>query len=569
MDALLLAGVVRELRERIQNGRIERITQPGDAEIVLLLRGPLGKARLLLSAEARFARVHLTETRADNPATPPPFCQALRRHLEGGRIEGIDQLPPLERVLVLRIAARDELGSPTERRLVLELIPPQPNILLLDQEGRILDCLRRIPRREQLPGRAYAPPPPQPGRIDPLDPEAPARLQARWDELAGTPAARLASAVAGLSPRAAARVLPPAQIAGPDPADPADPVDPAAALRTLAAAIQAGDLSPYIGPGSPSAICEADTGGGLLTARRDQARHRVLQALQAHRARLRRKEERQAEELAEAEDADRYRRWGELLLTYMPAIPPGAAMVQVADPVEPERLVDVPIALQLQAKGPAAAAQAHFRRYAKAKRARALVQAQLEATRAEGGQLDDLIVAAETAEDASQLADLAEELEAAGYLRPRPLRSTAPRRRPPREAGAGPRPLQFRTDDGLMVLVGGSALGNDALTMHTAQPGDVWLHAKRMPGAHVVLRMPPGGAGEQPPERSLHQAAALAARYSAGRADAHVPVDYTRRRHVWKPRGARPGFVLYEGERTLMASPDEGRQLSPFTSTEG
>jgi predicted ribosome quality control (RQC) complex YloA/Tae2 family protein len=548
MDALLLAGVVRELGERTQGARIERITQPGDAEIVLQLRGPSGKARLLCSADVRFARVHLTEVRTESPASPPPFCQALRRHLEGGRIEGALQLPPLERVLVLRVAARDELGSPTERRLVVELIPPQPNILLLDERGRILDCLRRIARRDAAPGRTYQPPAPQPGRIDPLQPDAADRLAAAWRERAGDPADRLAGAIAGLSPRTARRLLE------------AEP-DPAAALALLAAALRTGDLSPLIGSGSPSAICERTTAGDAAAARREQARHRALQALRAHRGRLARKEERQALELDEAEQSDRHRRWGELLLTRMPAIPPGAGIVAVEDVEEPGRMVEVPV--PAEARTPAAAAQAHFRRYAKAKRARAQVQAQLEATRAEAAQLDDLIVAAETAEDEAQLAALAEELIAAGYLRP-----PAARRRPQRrEVARGPRPLAFRTDDGLTALVGGSALGNDELTMRLAQPGDVWLHAKKMPGAHVILRLPPGMA--EPPERSLLQAAALAARYSAGRADLRVPVDYTRRRHVWKPRGARPGFVLYGGERTLMAAPDEGRALSPLSVQEG
>jgi predicted ribosome quality control (RQC) complex YloA/Tae2 family protein len=551
VDALLLAAVVRELGERTLHMRIERIVQPAEAELVLQLRGPAGKARVLCSADPRFARILLTDGRVEGPATPPPFCQVLRRHLEGGRIAGIEQLPPLERVAVLHVAARDELGSPARRRLVVELIPPQPNILLLDEAGRILDCLRRIPRRDAIPGRPYQAPAPQPGRIDPLGPDAQARLAAAWPGLSGTPAERLAAAVAGLSPRMARLALE----RGPD---------PAAALAALAAALRSGDLAPYVGGGSPSAICEASVGERLAAAQRERARQRVLQALRAHRTRLARKQERQAAELAEAEQADQHRRWGELLLARMPAIPPGATAVAVADLADPDRPVQVPI--PPGARSPAAAAQAHFRRYAKAKRARALVQAQLAATRAEAAQLDDLMVAAETAEDTAQLEALADELVASGYLRAHPAR-----RRPQRTgavpAARAPRPLAFRTDDGLTVLVGTSALGNDELTLRTARPDDLWLHAKKMPGAHVILRLPPGL--REPPARSLAQAAALAARYSAGRADLRVPVDYTRRRHVWKPRGARPGFVLYEHERTLMAEPDEGRKLSPFSSQEG
>lgn len=553
MDALLLAAVGRELGERTQGARIERITQPAETDIVLQLRGPAGKARLLCSADTRFARIHLTEARGESPATPPPFCQALRRHIEGGRIEGVAQVAPLERILVLRIAARDELGSPTERRLVVELIPPQPNLLLLDSSGRILDCLRRIPRRDAQPGRTYQPPAPQPGRIDPAAPDAADRLRQAWARLPGGVAERLAASVAGLGPRTAARVV---AVARPNAGGDLDLG--LAALAELAGRLDRGDLAAYVGEGSPSAICEAAQAAGAAEARREQARHRVLQALRAHRGRLARKEERQMFELADAEQGDRYRGWGELLLTRMPAIPPGAAAVAVAAVEDPDRLVEVPV--PPEARSAAAAAQAHFRRYAKAKRARAQVQAQLDATRAEAAQLDDLIVAAETADDRGRLEDLAAELEASGYLRPRP-RTPSQKRRPATAKPAGPRPLTFATDDGLTVLVGGSALGNDELTMRLAQPGDIWLHAKRMPGAHVILRMPPG-AGE-PPEGALRQAADLAARYSAGRGDLRVPVDYTRRRHVWKPRGARPGFVLYEGERTLLGEPDRGRAMAP------
>lgn len=546
VDATLLAAAAAEVRRRAVGARVERVSQPAPAVIVLHLWGGDPEARrLLLSAEPALARVHLTWVRRENPAVPPPFCLFLRRHLEGAKLTAVDQ-PGLERVLYLRFSARDELGNPAARTLVAQLLGPRSDIALLDTEGRARESLRhRIPA-----GERYAPPPPQPGKVDPTA-TAPDRLRA----LVG--AGELATTVAGVSPRLARELA----------SEPGEAVD--ALLRTVDAARQ-GRLTAALArawglPPDPEdrvgRACDAGFGERETQARLGAARARAMAAVQANLRRAERKLARQEEELRRAEAADELRQQGELLLCHLHAVPAGTAEVRLPDLVDPEREVTVRLDPRLSA---AANAQAIFRRYQKAKRAQEHLGREIAATRDELAYLADAERAGRQAETLADVAAVEDELVGEGYLRP--PRQSGGRGRAVAPARAAP--LRLPLDGGWEALVGKNARQNDWLTMKAARDGDWWLHAKAIPGSHVLLRGPAGSA-DDPPAAVLRRAAALAAYYSAARQGSHVPVDYTLRRHVWKPRGARPGFVLYRHERTIAVEPEGPQGAEGLRGPEG
>jgi predicted ribosome quality control (RQC) complex YloA/Tae2 family protein len=543
VDATLLAAAAAEVRRRAVGARVERVSQPAPATVVLHLRGADPEARLLLlCADPALARAHLTWRRRENPPVPPPFCLLLRRHLEGARLAAVEQ-PGLERVLYLRFAARDELGNPAEKALALQILGPRSDLALLDAQGRVLESLRRrIP-----PGEPYAPPPPQPGKLDPL--------AAGQDELrAALGRGGAADVVAGVSPRLG-RAL---------------GADAGGLMRTIEEALR-GRLAPPLArawglPPEPAdevgRACDRGFGAREDQARLGEARARALSAVLSHLQRASRKLARQEEELRQAERADELRRQGELLLCHLNAVPRGASEVRLPDIEDPAREVVVRVDPRL---GAAANAQAIFRRYQKARRAQEHLERQIAATRDEVAYLAEAERAARQAETPEDVAALEEELVGEGYLRPQaPTRGRA--RQPARSE-----PLRLTVGDGWEALAGRNARQNDWLTMKAARPDDWWLHAKAIPGSHVLLRAPASRPAAEPPVEVLRRAAALAAYYSSARQGSRVPVDYTLRRHVWKPRGARPGFVLYRNERTIAVDPrgpDEGEPSGPSAGSE-
>ena len=667
VDAWLVAAVGAELEALCRGGRVDRVGQPRPSDLVLQIHSPRGGHHLLLSADPGLNRVHFLPSRPANPATPPAFCQLLRRHVEGARLAACRQ-SGLERVLELHLAARDELGNARPLRLIVELTGRLANIILVGPDGRVLDALRRVSEevnrhREVLPGLPYVPPPRPTARVDPvlaLAAGGPEGLRAELLPALGArdpqepAAARLAAAVFGLTPALAAALAawaggspggpspegatgpkpPPVAprpgadshdaglvrngepgvgadghgVAGaagmprsapPQPTIPCrDPGDEAlaAAVAGLARSISEGRFRPCVletprGPvpsawplpgweaePAPSASDACAQAYGRLAAARqaDALRQRLAAALRAARERTARRIAKQEEEWTRAEDCDHLRVAGELLLAYGHLVARGAAEAWLPSFEDPERQVRVALDPAL---APAANAQRLLRAYRKERRAREEVSARLQASRDEGRYLEETTLALEHAEDARDLAALEAEMAAQGLLRERgPGGASGSARRPAPLRGKGATaggvarpvpapPLRFAADAGWVILVGRSAGSNDHLTMHMARPDDVWLHARQIPGSHVLLQPPADGPGRgEPPGTAILQAARCAAHFSAGRTAAHTAVDFTLRRHVSKPAGARPGFVLYRNERTLVVEPAD---LPPRTEAIG
>lgn len=591
-DATVLAAVVRELDTRLKGARINKIYQPHPRELALLLYASGENHRLLLSCHPQFARMHLTRAEKPNPPQPPVFCMLLRKHLEGGRILAVRQAGR-ERIARLEVGALDELGNPATYTLVAELMGKHSNLVLLAPGARVVDAARRVTEeanayREVLPGLPYVPPPAT-GKLDPAQVTGP-DLAARREAGAGAGGQAwqlVLEAVDGLGPLIAREVAHRAGLAHrPAPELSAGELAAlASACRDLYAEVDAGRFAPVLlldEAGAPKDFAalrlahwrwEQQPGAGMsavldrfFTAREAQEQYSLLRAglartLAGELARVRRKAALQAQELAESEEAESLRRQGELLMGNLWQVEQGAAAVTVTDWHDPEQ-GQVTIALDPHLT-PAENAQAYFRRYQKARAGRAAIQEQLEKSRAEQAYLEQVEATLAGARSLPELAEIRRELEEEGYLRPAGAGAARPgagrRGERPGERGgrpAPPPPLTLRSSDGLEIWVGRNNRQNDALTTRLSAPTDLWLHAKEIPGAHVILRLPPGA---EPPERSLLEAAALAAWFSRARGSANVPVDYTLRKHVRKPAGARPGMVIYDHQRTVYVTPDPAR----------
>lgn len=606
-DGVLLRAAAREAAAALLGARVERVFQP-EPLVVTLCGHRRGEApTLLVSCHPRFARLHLTARAPANPPAPPDFCMLLRKHLEGGAITAVEQAG-LERVLHLAVDRRDAGGEVVRTTLIAELTGKHANLVLVNGGGIILGALRRVPaslsrHREVLPGRAYVAPPAQdklPLSAFLHDPErASAALVARWDapasagppEGGGTAAPawrRLVAAIDGPGPVLARELC---LRAGIDPEGDAASTRLGAlcaALADLAADVEGGRFRPTRAGGafaalplpalaaargvpeevfpSPGALLDAVFAPLEAAERLQRERQRLGQAVAAHLARARTRLAAQEEELREVQGAEAYRVQGELIMAHLHLARPGQASLRVTDYYDPEAPQrEIPLDPRL---GPAANAQVYFKKYARAKRARDVVEEKVHRTREEIAYLESVEAALETASTAAELADVAGELAETGYLKgvKADRRARKGKGAPPRgsagRAGSGMvpagEPLTYLSSDGIRILVGKNNRQNDHLTLRVAAPGDLWLHARQIPGAHVIVRLGGSTASlEDVPRRTLEEAALLAAYHSKARRSANVPVDYAFRRHVRKPRGARPGMVVYTDHRTLSVTPDE------------
>ena len=570
LDAICLTAVVRELRSELLGLRIEKVQQPGRDQVILALRG--GR-KLLLSAGANQARLHLTDISRENPAAPPMFCMLLRKHLAGGRISAIDQ-PALERVVLLTVDMVDELGEPGQRKLVLECMGPRSNLILLDGQDRILDCLRRVdmemsPDRQVLPGLFYRLPPAQKKR-DPLAVE-----EAELDRLLSQagPEAEAASLLLdsffGLSPLICREIA--CRGCGGGEArllTERDRQGLKAAFLAWQDAVKREDFTPYLltREGKPFELSYqpiVQYGGAaegqvfpsfsrLLDAfyetreRLERTRQRgqdLQRAASNARDRARRKLALQEKEYARTQDRDTLRIYGELITANLYRMEKGQSLLRAQNYYDPDcREIDIPLD---PLHTPQQNAAKYVKQYSKAKTAETYLTQQMDIARRERDWLESVLDELTRAETEQDFADIRRELREAGYLK-----GQDPRKKEPRRPAGGPR--QFRSSAGLRILVGRSNEQNDQLTKN-AYRSDYWFHTQRIHGSHVILC----AEGGEPDEQSMTEAAILAAWFSQGRDSGRVAVDYTQVRNVKKPAGARPGMVVYDPYQTAYVAPSE------------
>ena len=576
LDALCLSGVVAELKPILTGAKIDKVHQPGRDEMILALRLGRGNGRLLLSASPNHPRLQMTELSRENPDAPPMFCMLLRKHLMGGRILSVEQ-PHLERIVELRLEVLDELGDRKERRLILEAMGRRANLVLVDDQGRIVDCLRRVDgdmsaQRQLLPGLFYRLPPamekadptaldggewlrrveqaPGESRVDHwlLDTfggwsplvcreiafQAGGRVDVTFDELGPQGRVRVGEAAGALLKTVRENNFTPTVIS----------VEKRPKDFTFFPAEQyeeAGECTVY-----PSFSALMDR---FYEQRENQERIRqkgqdLIRSVTNARDRTARKLANQQRELEATQDRERLRQFGDIITSNLHAMERGMATLRAMDFYDPEG-GEVEIKLD-PLLTPQQNAAKYYKEYNKAKTAEEMLTIQLEKGRRELDYLNSVLENITLAEGERDLQEIRQELADTGYLR-RQIKGRDKGRR------LSPKPMEFRSTAGLRISVGKNNMQNDLLTCKQAFKSDIWFHTQKIHGSHVILWT--GGA--QPDLQSLNEAACLAAWFSQGRESGKVPVDYTPVKYVKKPAGARPGMVVYTTYETAWVTPDE------------
>ena len=567
MDGLTVGFAARELNRLLQGGRIDRITQPERDTVVLLVRAGGTNRRLLLCASPNNARCHLTEGTWPNPLEPPSLCMLMRKQLTGARVAEIRQVDG-DRIVHVDLDAVNELGDHVLRRLVLEIMGRHSNLLLLDESGKILEATRHVNMemsrvRQIQPGMAYVPPPAQ----DRLNPAAlaPEDLFARLGAASGGKLSRaLADTITGLSRPAAEELA--CRVLQPGEEWPEDLQDACERLGDLLKRLPAmadprvlfgetGEAEdvfafPYLSRRTDtqrafrtlSEALEVFFGTRDARERLKQKSASMVRTLKGQMERCQRKLAIQTEELSSAERMEEYRQMGEAINANLYRLKKGMPEATLPNWSDPDGgTITVPMDIRLT---PSQNAQRYFRKYQKARSARQIAAEQRDRTLEELDYLEGMLLDVDKCRGESELEEIRQELVRTGYLK------KVTNRRQQRQLPQS-KPYRYLSSDGIEILVGKNAAQNDRLTLG-AKPEELWLHAKDMPGSHVIVR-----CETEIPRQTLKEAAMLAAWYSKGQRSSSVPIDYTRRKYVKKPSGAAPGRMIYTHQKTAYMTAEE------------
>lgn len=562
LDAVTVSALAKELSERLEGGRIDKVQQPERDMLLLSLRAKGENLRLVIAAGTGNARAGITRGSFENPAEPPMFCMLMRKHLVGARILSVTQ-PEYERLLIFTLDTHDELGVQSEKKLAVELIGRSANAVLIGADGRIIDCMRRMDfagdaLRRMLPGMIYRLPPKQEKPVFfALDPEQRRALIASADKT--VPVDKwLMDSFSALSPLICRELAYRCNN---------DYVNLPDACDALCEAVAAGELAPWlisidgkpkdfsfmaISQYGPAAQLERyDSFSEMLDTfytRRDRAEqqrrrsHDLTKTVRTLRDRQQRKLAAQREELRRTEGREDIRHQAELVTANIYRLRRGDRSLECEDYYDPACPV---VHIELDPlKTPQQNAAALYKEYNKLKAAEQHLTVLTREGERQLDYLNSVLDELERAETDRDLSDIRRELTETGYIRAR-KGGKAERVKPQS-------PLKFVSDDGLEILAGRSNAQNDELTLKLARRTDYWLHTQRVHGSHVIIRC----EGEEPPPRTLEQAAGIAAYYSQARGAGKVQVDYTMVRNVRKPSGALPGKVIYTDHKTMLAESD-------------
>ncbi len=564
-DGIVTTAVTKELNDKLIGGKIDKIYQPSSEEIFINIHCGKEKYRLYLSANTNHAGIYLTAEKSSNPQNPPSFCMLLRKHLQSARIREICQVDS-ERIVEIRTDATNELGFHVKHRLIIEIMGKHSNILLVDIEsGKILDCIKRISGdvnryRQTLPGLLYVAPPSQ-GKISYFDLTLAQYLDAvtaaGFDD---DPEKAIVKAISGISPVMASEIIYRCR-------KHENPLGSASykELMNIVRDAAGEKLQPRIyqnESGAPAdfhaipltmledhyetAVCESVSEaceryfeGRVSSNRIRQKSQDMRKSVCAGLDKLLLKKQRLSEDLLKAENSEDYRLFGELLTASLHTVQEGRNSAEVLNYYTGE-MMTIPLDSRYSA---AKNAQRYFKKYSKAKTAIVEKKIQLEETEKEISYLDSVLTFIDNAEKAEDLDDIRTELIENGFLRRKNAKDK------PKKTKSDP--IEYFTSSGKKILVGRNNKENDILTFKTASSKDIWLHTKDIPGSHVILFTD----GAEPTEKEIFEAAAVAALHSKARLSGNVPVDYVRVKHVKKPNGAKPGFVIFTNNNTVYVDP--------------
>ena len=563
-DAYFLTAVLDEIRKDATGARVEKIHQPARDSVIFLLRTEKGRQKLLFAPNPAAPRLHLTTASPENPTEPPMFCMLLRKHLSGARLARVEQIP-MERCASFYFDCTDEMGYPVQKRLVCELMGRTCNLYLLGPDGRIIDCLRRIGldegKRQALPGLYYQEP-------DPIAKEDPKLFEeGDFARILSEPGAdklsdRLMDALGGLSPMVCREA---ALFAAGDMDARMDELGAAVAEKLyLFFREHLNHPKPYFTRGKDGipkyfAFCpireygdceEAESFTALLDSfytlrdRKDAMRQKsqtVRKTVSNLCQRIKRKMAIQEKELAATLDRERHRQLGDIVTANIHAIKKGQKVLEAEDFYDENMpIIQIPLSEVLS---PQENAAKFYKDYTRMKNAQRELTHQLELGQQELGYLQSVLEELNRAATEQELEEIRQELQSGGYLK----RDTGKKKMKQAKLQL----KRYESTDGFGIYVGRNNRQNEELTFKLAAKNDIWLHAQKVHGSHVIIAC----NGKPVPDDTITEAAQLAAYYSEASQGANVAVDVTPVKQIKKPNGGKPGMVIYHTYRTVYVDP--------------
>lgn len=573
-DGITVSAIKAEIEDKILEGRIDKVYQPEKDEIILGIRS-MGQAyKLLLTSNASNPKFHFTQTNPSNPMTPPLFCMVMRKHLQSGKIIKIEQ-PDFDRILNIYVESLNELGDYSVKKLVLEIMGRHSNIILTDENNTILDCIKHIGHdtssvREVLPGREYTLPPSQ-GKINTLELD-----NNNFNEvLENNPSFEIQSVIyknyTGISPIAASEICYRANVNGSTPVEALTDIQKEVVFNKFAGLVEDIKANRFYpesitnekGKTIDFSPIEMTQFNGLeikkytsiseliesFYANRDFA-YRIGQKTQDLRKlitqnieRCIRKKDIQMQTLRSIKNRDELRLKGELLTANIYSIKKGMTTVELPNYYSENQEL---VAIELDSnKTPSENAQKYYKAYNKAKRTFEALKDQIKSNDEELAYLESVLTSVNNCTDEQDVKEIRRELREEGYVKKVKNQKDKSKKHSV--------PLHFISQDGFDIYVGKNNIQNDELTLKFARPRDIWMHTKNIPGSHVIIV----ANGQTIPDTTLNEGAMLSAFYSKAKNSSKVPVDYTEKKNVKKPNGSKPGFVIYETNKTAYITTSE------------
>ena len=577
LDGLVIHSIVDELHKKLLGGKIDKVYQPENDEIVLHIRNNKENFKLVLSCSASNPRVYLaSDYKKENPINAPMFCMLFRKYIQGGNIVNVSQVD-FERIIKISVESFDELKEKTTKDIIIEIMGRHSNIILThSSNNKIIDSAKRIPPsvsrvRQILPGQTYVLPPKQ----DKLNPINEISLNTFVDTLSsfdGPIFKAIYSKFLGISSVIAKEIcfranidenLLVSEISSDDISkiyrefhnlfkyikdniyNPCMVIDTSIDKVLDFSCINLSLFSnlSIINDDSISKILENYYATKDIKDRIHQRSSDLRKSISIKLDRLYNKLNKQEKELIESENADIYKIKGELITSYIYMIEKGMESVEVANFYDPE-YKNIKISLNTNFT-PSENTQKYFKKYNKLKTAKKEITSQMEITKEEIDYLENIMLSIENCENLAELMDIREELGKVGYIRSK--------NNSKKETKLTTKPHEFVSSNGFKILVGKNNKQNDHLTLKVASNEDIWMHTKNIPGSHVIIKT----EGKEVPDETIFEGAMLAAFFSKSKMSSQVPVDYTKKKNVKKPNGAKPGMVIYDTNNTIYVTPTE------------
>lgn len=568
-DGITIANIVSELNHTITGGKINKIAQPENDELIITVKNNKQQYRLFLSASASLPLIYLTENNKPSPLTAPNFCMLLRKHIGSGRILSITQ-PGLERIIRFQIEHLNELGDLCIKYLIVEIMGKHSNIIFTNEENQIIDSIKHVSAhissvREVLPGKPYFIPVTQ-EKLNPFE----LTEEILCDQVFSKPAVAskaLYTSVTGISPLIAEEVCHRAGIDGGIPTDGLSKLEKIHLAHTFLRVIedirsesfepnivykgreplefasveltQYQDMQVVSFPSISKALETYYAEKNIVTKIRQKSVD-LRKIVQTSLERNVKKYQLQQKQMKDTEKKDKYRIWGELLNTYGYGLEPGTKSFEALNYYNNE-MVMIPLDPTLS---PQENAKKYFDKYSKLKRTADALESLLQETESEIQHLESIASSLDIAVSDEDLVQIKEELIEYGYIRRKYSGG--------KKVKITSKPFHYISSDGYHIYVGKNNYQNEELSFKFASGNDWWFHAKGQPGSHVIVKT----NGEELPDRTFEEAGRLAAYYSKGRSAPKVEIDYTLKKNLRKPNGAKPGFVVYYTNYSLLIEPD-------------